>query len=101
MSRMAFVAADDKSTGRELWVTDGTKENTYMVKDMSAAAVAVGADGLIVEVHPDPENALSDGYQSMSLQQFDDMMQHCNRIANALGKQMGSLEPAATVLSST
>ncbi len=37
---------------------------------MAAAAVAAGADGLIVEVHPDPEAALSDGYQSMTFTQF-------------------------------
>ena len=38
---------------------------------MAAAAIAAGADGLILEVHPDPENALSDGYQSLDFAQFE------------------------------
>ena len=46
--------------------------HTYLVPDMAAAAIAAGADGLIVEVHPDPEQALSDGYQSLNFQQFLD-----------------------------
>src|SRR5215207_3373723 len=44
--------------------------HAYLVPDMAAASVAAGADGLILEVHPDPENALSDGYQSLSFPQF-------------------------------
>ena len=56
--------------------------------DMAAAAVAAGADGLIIEVHPDPERALSDGYQSLTFDQFDDTMDRCRRIAEAVGKTM-------------
>ena len=41
---------------------------------MARAAVAAGADGLIVEVHPDPEHALSDGAQSLFPDQFDELM---------------------------
>ena len=41
--------------------------HSNLVAPMAAAAIAAGADGLIVEVHPDPENALSDGYQSLNL----------------------------------
>lgn len=44
--------------------------HTYLVPDMAAASVAAGADGLILEVHPDPERALSDGYQSLNFPQF-------------------------------
>jgi 3-deoxy-7-phosphoheptulonate synthase len=62
--------------------------HTYLVPQMAAASVAAGADGLILEVHPDPENALSDGYQSLNLQQFDDTMRLCRNVAEALGKQM-------------
>ena len=40
--------------------------HAYLVPAMAAAGVAVGADGLIIEVHPDPEQALSDGYQSLN-----------------------------------
>jgi 3-deoxy-7-phosphoheptulonate synthase len=62
--------------------------HTYLVPQMAAASVAAGADGLILEVHPDPENALSDGYQSLNLKQFDDTMRLCRNVAEALGKQM-------------
>ncbi len=62
--------------------------HTYLVKDMSAAAIAAGANGLILEVHPDPENALSDGYQSLTFEQFDDTMELCRRVAQAVGKEM-------------
>jgi 3-deoxy-7-phosphoheptulonate synthase len=62
--------------------------HTYLVADTAAAAVAAGADGLIVEVHPDPEMALSDGYQSMNFQQFDQMMDKCRRVAEAVGLSM-------------
>jgi 3-deoxy-D-arabino-heptulosonate 7-phosphate (DAHP) synthase len=41
---------------------------------MSRAALAAGADGLIIEVHPDPANALSDGKQSLDFQEFRTMM---------------------------
>lgn len=62
--------------------------HTYLVPQMAAASVAAGADGLIIEVHPDPERALSDGYQSMNFQQFADTMATCRKIANALGHKM-------------
>ena len=62
--------------------------HTYLVPDMAVASIAAGADGLLLEVHPDPERALSDGYQSLDLKQFDDVMQRCRHIARALGKEM-------------
>lgn len=62
--------------------------HTYLVPDMAAASVAAGADGLILEVHPDPERAMSDGYQSLNFAQFDATMQKCRKIAVALGKTM-------------
>ncbi len=62
--------------------------HTYLVPDIAAAAVAAGADGLIVEVHPDPETALSDGYQSLNLQQFEKTMEKCRRVAEAVGKEL-------------
>jgi 3-deoxy-7-phosphoheptulonate synthase len=62
--------------------------HTYLVPDMAAASVAAGADGLIVEVHPDPEQAMSDGYQSLNLPQFSDMMARCRIVATALGKKL-------------
>jgi 3-deoxy-7-phosphoheptulonate synthase len=62
--------------------------HTYLVPDMAVASVAAGADGLILEVHPDPEHALSDGYQSLNFQQFIDTIARCRAVATALGKTM-------------
>ena len=59
-----------------------------MVPSLSAAAVAAGADGLIIEVHPDPENAMSDGYQSLDPVQFRQTMALCRKVAEAVGRTM-------------
>jgi 3-deoxy-7-phosphoheptulonate synthase len=62
--------------------------HSYLVSDMAVASIAAGADGLIIEVHPDPERAMSDGYQSLNPQQFRDTMDRCRRVARALGRNM-------------
>lgn len=62
--------------------------HTALVPDMCYAAIAAGADGLIVEVHPEPETAMSDGYQSLDFNQFEEVMKRCAGVANALGKTM-------------
>jgi 3-deoxy-7-phosphoheptulonate synthase len=62
--------------------------HTNLVPRMAAAAVAAGADGLMLEVHPNPEQALSDGYQSLDFAQFDETMALCRRVAEAVGKVM-------------
>jgi len=56
-----------------------------LVATMARAAIAAGADGLMVEVHPDPEKALSDGFQALTPIAFRQMMSDCRRIAEALG----------------
>ena len=56
------------------------------VSPMARAAVAAGADGLLVEVHPDPEKALSDGAQSLYLEQFEHLMKELRMIAPAVGR---------------
>ncbi|HJN08023.1 MAG TPA: 3-deoxy-7-phosphoheptulonate synthase [Pirellulaceae bacterium] len=68
--------------------------HSYLVPDMAAAAVAAGADGLILEVHPSPETALSDGYQSLTFEQFDATMDKCRKIADAVGVTIEVGEPA-------
>lgn len=60
-----------------------------LVAPMAVAAVAAGADGLIVEVHPDPEKALSDGFQALTPHVFQQMMADCKKVAKALGKDFG------------
>jgi 3-deoxy-7-phosphoheptulonate synthase len=64
-----------------------------MVSPMARAAVAAGADGLIIEVHCDPDHALSDGAQSMFPAQFDRLMAELRIIAPAIGRSI-CLEPA-------
>jgi 3-deoxy-7-phosphoheptulonate synthase len=59
-----------------------------LVATMARAAVAAGADGLIVEVHPDPEKALSDGFQALTPAAFRQMMAECRQIAAAVGREL-------------
>jgi 3-deoxy-7-phosphoheptulonate synthase len=58
------------------------------VPPMARAAVAAGADALLIEVHQDPENALSDGAQSLFPQQFEDLMKELKAIAPVVGRVM-------------
>ena len=58
------------------------------VAPMARAAVAAGADGLIIEVHPDPDHALSDGAQSMFPKEFDRLMAELRIIAPAIGRSI-------------
>jgi 3-deoxy-7-phosphoheptulonate synthase len=59
-----------------------------LVMPMSLAAVAAGADGLLVEVHPNPAAAFSDGPQSLTLQNFSDLMTRLAPIADAVGRSL-------------
>src|SRR5512136_121928 len=63
----------------------GTGHHRY-VAPMSAAALAAGADGLLIEVHPNPEHASSDGPQSLKPEKFADMMVKLRLIADAMGR---------------
>lgn len=65
--------------------------HTSLVTSMAKAAVAAGADGLIVEVHPNPDKAMSDGYQSQNFAQFEDLMKSCRRIAEAVDRKLGAI----------
>jgi 3-deoxy-7-phosphoheptulonate synthase len=59
-----------------------------LVSAVSKGAVATGADGLIVEVHPHPERALSDGQQSLTPAAFARMMAELRPVAHAVGREM-------------
>jgi len=61
---------------------------SHLVEAMCRAAVAAGADGLMVEVHADPEHALTDGAQSLTPQQFAQMMVSIRRIAAAVDREV-------------
>jgi 3-deoxy-7-phosphoheptulonate synthase len=83
LSHLPIIADPSHGTGRR-----------DMVVPMALAAVAAGADGLLVEVHPTPERALSDGGQSLYPEQFEGMMQEARLIAEAIGRRIA--EPAGT-----
>jgi 3-deoxy-7-phosphoheptulonate synthase len=75
LSHLPMVGDPSHGTGRR-----------DQVIPMARAAVAAGADGLIVEVHPDPDRALSDGAQTLTPAQFSEMMQQVRAIAAAVGR---------------
>ncbi|MFA5380708.1 MAG: 3-deoxy-7-phosphoheptulonate synthase [Candidatus Izemoplasmatales bacterium] len=58
------------------------------VESLSKAAIAAGADGLLIEVHPDPEKALSDGQQSLKPERFAELVTHCRSIAEAINRTL-------------
>ena len=55
---------------------------------MSLAAVAAGADGLIIEVHTDPEHAWSDGAQTLKPEKFRQVVDKCRAIAHVVGRDI-------------
>ena len=77
LSHLPIVADPSHGTGRRDKVTP-----------MARAALAAGADGLIIEVHPRPERALSDGAQSLTTEQFTELMRQLRRVADAVDRQL-------------
>ncbi len=59
-----------------------------LVKPMSKGAIAVGADGLLLEVHPDPEKAFVDGPQTITIEEFENLMTESRAIARAVGRDI-------------
>jgi len=86
---LAAVPALQRATHLPVVVdpSQGTGKN-YLVDSMCRAAVAAGADGLIIEVHNDPEHALTDGAQSITPEQFATMMKAIKRIAAAVDREV-------------
>lgn len=60
----------------------------WLVEPMAKAAIAAGADGLMIEVHNNPESALCDGAQSLKPQKYDDLLQQIKQIAAVIGKNV-------------
>lgn len=60
--------------------------HSYLVPAMTRAAMAAGADGVMIEVHNKPLNALSDGQQSLYPEEFNDLIKECKKIAKAIGR---------------
>ena len=61
----------------------------YLVAPVALAAVAAGADGLLIEVHPSPDHALSDGFQSLTFDNFAALMSKVAAVASAVGRTVG------------
>ena len=67
----------------------------HLVAPLAYAAVAAGADGLLVEVHPEPELAVSDGDQSLTLPAFDALMEGLRPFVEAAGRTLAPVEVEA------
>jgi 3-deoxy-7-phosphoheptulonate synthase len=77
LSHLPMVADPSHGTGRR-----------DKVAPMARAAVAAGADGVLIEVHPDPDRALSEGAQSVAPEQFEELMRQLKMIAPAVGRSL-------------
>jgi 3-deoxy-7-phosphoheptulonate synthase len=77
LSHLPIIVDPSHGTGKWSWVTA-----------MACAGVAAGADGLMVEVHPHPEAAYSDGPQSLKLERFAELMAAVRKVAEAVGRQL-------------
>jgi 3-deoxy-7-phosphoheptulonate synthase len=77
LSHLPIIADPSHGTGRR-----------DKILPMSRAAIAAGADGVIIEVHPQPDKALSDGAQSLNPEQFVELMKALRRVAEAVDRQM-------------
>ncbi len=64
-----------------------------IVSDLAAASIAAGADGIMVEVHPHPERARSDGDQALTFEAFDAMLKRVEAIADAVGRGAAVVGP--------
>ncbi|MFA5366945.1 MAG: 3-deoxy-7-phosphoheptulonate synthase [Dehalococcoidia bacterium] len=77
LSHLPIIADPSHGTGK--W---------YLVTPMALAAVAAGADGLMVEVHPTPDTALKDGAQSLTFENFNRLMTLVTPVASSIGRSM-------------
>ena len=77
LSHLPIIVDPSHATGR--W---------RLVSPMSKAAIAVGADGLLIEVHPDPKSSLSDGAQTLKLDTFAQLMKEIKPIVQAIGREL-------------
>jgi 3-deoxy-7-phosphoheptulonate synthase len=83
LSHLPIIADPSHGTGH--W---------HLIPAMSLAAVASGADGLIIEVHNDPSHAMSDGAQSLKPERFGELMPQIGQIAAAVGRTLSPVEQA-------
>jgi 3-deoxy-7-phosphoheptulonate synthase len=86
LSHLPVIADPSHATGK--W---------YLVKPMAMAAAAAGADGLIIEVHPSPDHALSDGPQSLNFENFSGLMDSMRALVPAVGRTLPAAQPETAV----
>ncbi len=79
LSHLPIIVDPSHATGR--W---------RLVGPMAKAAIAAGADGLLIEVHPDPKSSLSDGAQTLKLDTFIQLMKEIEPIVKAIGRELGT-----------
>ncbi|MFN0097014.1 MAG: 3-deoxy-7-phosphoheptulonate synthase [Dehalococcoidia bacterium] len=84
LSHLPIIADPSHGTGKRA-----------LVLPVALAGVAAGADGLMIEVHPEPERALSDGPQSLTFPQFDQMMRSVSGIAASVGRTLSGVRASA------
>ena len=77
MSHLPIIVDPSHATGRR-----------WMVEDMAMAAIAAGADGIMCEVHHDPEHAWCDGAESITPDAFDHLMGRLRQLAPIVGRDM-------------
>ena len=77
LSHLPVIADPSHGTGK--W---------YLVTPMALAAVAAGADGLMIEVHPRPDHALKDGAQSLTFDNFEQLMSQVTDVAASVGRRL-------------
>lgn len=77
LSHLPIIADPSHGTGK--W---------YLVAPLALAAVAAGADGLMIEVHPSPDNALKDGAQSLTFENFERLMAQVGMVATSVGRKI-------------
>jgi 3-deoxy-7-phosphoheptulonate synthase len=89
LSHLPIIADPSHGTGHR-----------YLVQPMALAAAAAGADGLIVEVHPEPDTALSDGPQSLTLDGFEQLMRTLEGVLAAVGRPLARVQKRSLVTAS-
>lgn len=86
MSHLPVFIDPSHAAGKRAWVPA-----------LALAGIAAGADGLMIEAHPNPDHALSDGAQSLTFEQFADLMPRIAAVAEAVGRSLPAASELATV----
>jgi 3-deoxy-7-phosphoheptulonate synthase len=86
MSHLPVFIDPSHAAGKRAWVPA-----------LALAGIAAGADGLMIEAHPNPDHALSDGAQSLTFDQFADLMPRIAAVAEAVGRSLPTASNLASV----